>query len=186
MNEHARNTGFLLQLPVVLALVGFNPVAEAQVDNFTVALQVNAAQTELDVTSRGRCSNNNHNGCLDIPKHKTAKIKFPLNGNRQCNRSGGGMWNLDEVYLGGKGSLSKPTTWGTLDTEVQLDFDVADAATGLLNKASGSSDQKIVITDDNKYAYDIWDKVTAICVDEGGSTIATIETDPRIKNGGTQ
>ena len=63
---------------------------------------------------------------------------------------------------------------------------MADAASGQLNGESGSNDQSIVIFDANTHEYDIWYKVTAVCVDGSGSVVDTVETDPRIKNGGTE
>jgi hypothetical protein len=180
MYEKLKCTKYLLQLPVILVLAGFYPVAEAQVNNVTVSLQVNASQNGMDVTTRGSCGSNNHHGCVEVPVHKKARIQFILNGNRQCN---GGSWNLSGVYLGGKNSPQKTGSWGNLDSQVQQDFSVANASTGLLNPDSGSSSQKIVIFDANNHAYDIWYKVTAVCSSGSGSPI---ETDPRIKNHGTQ
>jgi len=183
MRGTTKNIKFLTQIIVVIALAGLYPVAQAQVSNVTVALQVNAAQTGMDVTTRGSCANNNHRGCVDVPANKKVRIQFILNGNRQCN---GGSWNLSGVYLGGKNSAHKTGSWGNLDSEVQSDFSVANASTGLLNPDSGSNSQKIIIFDANRYAYDIWYKVTASCISANGSSMGTIETDPRIKNGGTQ
>lgn len=178
-----KNIKYLLHLAVILALWGVHPAAEAWVKNMTVYLKVNADQTGMDVTTRGKCAKKNHKGCLDVPARRQARLQFKLKGNRQCD---GGSWNLSGVYLGGKNSLEKTGLWGNLDMEVQEDFNVADASTGLLNADSGSSKTKIVIFNENKYAYDIWYKVTATCVSESGSSMGTIETDPRIKNGGTQ
>lgn len=183
MNETKRNIKSLMQLTLIVVLAGWYPAAHAQVKNMTVALQVNAAQNGMDVTTRGSCARKNHNGCVDVPVKKKARIQFILNGNRKCN---GGTWNLSGVYLGGKNSPEKTGSWGNLDSEVQSDFSVANASTGLLNPDSGSNKQKIVIFDANKHAYDIWYKVTADCVnDSNGSIMNTINTDPRIKNGGT-
>ncbi len=174
----------LLQLLVVLVAIGFYSVAQAQVVNVNVQLQLNSAQTGLDVTTRGQCSDNNHNGCFEVGKGKKARINFTLVGNRQCNKASGASWEVGEVYLGGKGSSSKPGSWGGLDAQVQADFNVADAASGRLNKESGSSKNSIVIKDDNHNAYNIWYKVTAKCVDGGGNSLGEVETDPRIRNGG--
>lgn len=172
-----------MQLSIVLTAAGFCQAAQAQVKNVTVALQVNTAQTGMDVTTRGSCGSKNHNGCIDVPVNKKVRIQFVLNGNRQCD---GGRWNLSAVYLGGKNSLDKPGSWGNLDFDVQDDFDVANTSTGLLNPDAGSNSQKIVIFDANKHSYDIWYKVTATCMSDSGSAMGSIETDPRIRNGGTQ
>ncbi len=176
----------LLQLVALLAVTGFYSLAQAQVDNVPIQLALDSGQTRLDVTTRGNCSANNHNGCVVVHQGKQARINFSLVGNKQCNRAGDGAWELGEVYLGGKNSPNKPGYWGNLDSEVQADFNVADAASGRLNGESGSNDQSIVIFDSNNYEYDIWYKVTAVCVDGSGSVIDTVETDPRIKNGGSQ
>jgi len=184
MNNKIKNIKFLMQLTTILAAASFVLVAEAQVSNVTVSLQVNAAQNGMDVTTRGGCASSNHNGCVEVPVNKKVRMQFVLNGNRQCN---GGQWNLSAVYLGGKNSAAKPGSWGGLDSEVQGDFNVANASTGLLNPDSGSNKQKIVIYDANNHAYDIWYKVTAVCTSNSGSTMGLpIETDPRIRNGGTQ
>ncbi len=182
-NQGTDNMKTLLQLSLILAVMVLSPLAKAQVMNQTVALQVNADQSVLGVTTRGGCAKNNHKGCIDVPVKKQVRIQFVLNGNRNCM---GGRWNLSGVYLGGKNSPDKPGTWGNLDAEVQEDFNVANASTGRLNHDSGSNKQKIVIFDANRHAYDIWYKVTAECNDDDGVTMATLETDPRIKNGGTQ
>lgn len=175
-----------LQLLTVLAVTGFCSLAQAQVDNIAVQLALDGEQSMLNVTTRGNCSDNNHNGCVSVHQGKQARINFTLVGNKQCNRADGGGWELGEVYLGGKNSQGKPGYWGNLDGEVQADFNVADAASGQLNGESGSNDQSIVIFDANNYEYDIWYKVTAVCVDGSGSVVDTVETDPRIKNGGTE
>ena len=176
----------VLQLAAVLAVAGFCSLAQAQVDNITVQLSLDGGQNMLNVTTRGNCSDNNHNGCVSVHPGRQARINFSLVGNKQCNRVGNGSWELGDVYLGGKNSQGKPGYWGNLDGEVQADFNVADAASGRLNGESGSNDQSIVIFDGNNYEYDIWYKVTAVCVDASGSVVATVETDPRIKNGGTE
>lgn len=184
MSDMTRVTKLFLQLSLFLTMTAFYPAVQAQVNNMTVALQVNASQTGMDVTTRGKCGNNNHNGCLNVPVNTKARINFVLNGNRQCN---GGSWNLSGVYLGGKNSPYKTGSWGNLDAQVQADFKVANAASGRLNPESGSSSQSITIFNANNYAYEIWYKVTADCVNpQTGQVMTTIETDPRIKNGGTQ
>ena len=175
----------LFQLLVVLVAIGFYPVAQAQLVNINVQVQLDGAQDKLEVTTKGQCSNNNHKGCIHVRKGTQARINFLFVGDKQCKRPGGVSWEIGEVYLGGKGSMSKPGSWGDLDAQVQADFSVADAASGRLNKGAGSNKQSIVIINNNKNAYDIWYKVTAVCVNGNGSTVGVpAETDPRIKNGG--
>jgi hypothetical protein len=174
----------LFQLLVALVAIGFYSVAQADMVNVNVQLQLDSSENMLEVTTRGQCSNNNHNGCIHVRRGTQARINFSLVSNPQCNKPGGVSWEIGEVYLGGKGSESKPGSWGGLDAQVQADFSVADAASGRLNKGSGSNRQSIVISNNNNNAYDIWYKVTAVCVNGSGSTVAVAETDPRIKNGG--
>jgi len=174
----------LIQFLALLAVAGFFSVAQAQVSNLNVSLQMDGGQNRLEVTTRGQCSNNNHNGCLVVRQGTKARINFSFGGNKQCNRPGGVSWKVGEVYLGGKGSSRKPNHWGNLDSQVKADFSVADASSGRLNKDSGSNDNSIVIFNGNNSAYDIWYKVTAVCVDASGGVVDTIETDPRIKNEG--
>lgn len=185
MKNHVASTR-VLQLSVVLAVTGFCSMAHAQVENVPVQLALDNGQTMLNVTTRGNCSDDNHNGCVAVHRGRQARINFSLVGNKQCNRVGGGTWELGEVYLGGKNSPGKPGYWGGLDGEVQDDFNVADAASGRLNGESGSNNQSIVIFDSNNHEYDIWYKVTAVCVDGNGSIFDTVETDPRIKNEGLE
>lgn len=186
MNKKAMKIRFSLQLFSVLALAGFYPLAQAQVDNLTVQLSLDADQIKLNPTTHGSCGNNNHPGCINIPADNKARIHFVLTGNRQCNRPRGQTWNLSEVYLGGKNSAGKPGSWGDLDAEIEADFNVANSRSGLLNPEPSSNEQQIVIFDGNNYAYDVWYKVVATCVDQGGVAIATIETDPRLENGGVR
>lgn len=189
-NRQVRNR--LLPLLVVATTVGFYSAAQAQVVNHTVQMSLNEAQTVLDVDTRGRCANNNHNGCIEVAPGTQARIQFTMVGEnlRHCTRPGGSHWKIGEVYLGGKGSTGKPSSWGGFqnDAEVQADFSFANAATGQLNKGSGSNQNSIIVHDSNSSpnGYDIWYKVTAVCVDSGGDVIGEVETDPRIKNGGTQ
>ena len=184
MKKYLAKNG-LFQLLVVLVAIGFYSMAQAQLVNVNVQVQLDGDQKKLEVTTRGQCSNDNHNGCIHVRKGTQARINFSFVGNPQCNRPGGVSWEIGEVYLGGKGSMSKPGGWGGLDAQVQADFSVADAASGRLNKGAGSNKRSIVISNNNKNAYDIWYKVTAVCVNDSGSTVGVpAETDPRIKNGG--
>jgi hypothetical protein len=182
-NHHAKTR--LLQLFIALVLTGLFSVAQAQVVNHNVQLQLDNIQSKLEITTRGQCSNNNHNGCINVAANKQAKFNFSFVGNKQCNREPGAKWEIGEVHLGGKNSPNKPGGWGGLDQEVKDDFNVADASTGLLNKGPGSNDQSIIITDQNKSTYDIWYKVTAICRNSSGSILGQpVVSDPRITNGG--
>ena len=175
----------LFQLLVVLVAIGFYSMAQAQMVNVNVQVQLDGNQNKLEVTTRGQCGDNNHNGCIHVKEGTKARINFSFVKNTQCNRPGGVSWEIGEVYLGGKDSTSKPASWGGLDAQVQADFSVADAASGRLNKGAGSNKHSIVISNNNKNAYDIWYKVTAVCVNDSGSTVGVpAETDPRIKNGG--
>lgn len=182
----------LVPLLVIITAIGFYSTAQAQRVNHPVQMQLDAAQTVLDVTTRGRCAQDNHPGCIEVAHGTQGRLQFTLMGSNanQCNLPGGSHWEAGDVYLGGKGSTTKPNSWGGFqnDHEVQADFNFADAATGLLNEEAGSNQNSIVIFDDNvsPNGYDIWYKVTVVCVDNGGNIIGEVEMDPRIKNGGTQ
>jgi hypothetical protein len=184
MKNHLTKTR-LLQIFIALLLTGLFTVAQAQTVNHNVQMQLDNIQSKLVITTRGQCGNNNHNGCIDVKAHKKARINFSFVGNKQCNRAEGAKWEIGEVHLGGKNSQNKPQSWGGLDQEVEDDFNVADASTGLLNKGAGSNEQSIIITDQNESAYDIWYKVTAICRNSSGSILGEpAVSDPRITNGG--
>ena len=176
----------VLQILAVAVAFGFFSVAQAQVDNYPVEVKLNGDQTKLIITTKGRCSHDDHKGCIDVPNKKKARIKFSLK-QKQCTKPDGKNWEIGEVYLGGKNSQSKPgdSGWGGLDSEVKADFNVADAASGQLDKEAGSSKNSIVIFDENDSKYDIWYKVTAVCVDSSGNVLHTAKADPRIKNGGS-
>jgi len=185
-NQKTRNR--LIQLLVVLTVVAFCSVAQAQRVNHNVDVKLNSGHTGLDVDTNGNCVNNNHKGCREVAKGTQARFDFSFTGPKRCNLEDGRRWELSEVYLGGKNSADKPTSWGGFqnDADVRDDFNFADEATGLLNKEDGSNSNSIVIFDNNNSVggYDIWYKVTAVCVDSAGDILKTIETDPRIKNGG--
>jgi hypothetical protein len=184
VKDHLTKTR-LLQIFIALVLTGLFSVAQAQTVNHNVQMQLDNIQSKLEITTQGQCGNKNHNGCIDVKANKQARINFSFVGNKQCNRAAGAKWEIGEVYLGGKNSPNKPQSWGSLDQEVKNDFNVADASIGLLNKDAGSNDQSIIITDQNKSAYDIWYKVTAICKNSSGSILGQpAVSDPRIRNGG--
>lgn len=178
----------LVQLLAVFILTGVLSDAQAQVEMFKLQLDLDVNQTKLIVNSVGRCSSDNHPGCIEVGHKKKAIIDFVFIEDKKCNRNDDAIWELSAVYLGGKNSLKKPkkNKWGGLDAEIEADFNVADPVSGLLNGESGSNANKIIISDDNEYAYDIWYKVTAVCVNNSGLVLATIETDPRLRNGGSQ
>ena len=83
-------------------------------------------------------------------------------------------------------SLMQENIQSQLQTKLADDFNFADEATGRLNKEDGSNRNSIVIFDNNNSVngYNIWYKVTAVCVDNDGKVLDTVETDPRINNGG--
>jgi hypothetical protein len=186
-NQQAKNR--LVLLLVVMTAVGFYSTAQAQRVNHNVQMRLNAAQTGLDVETHGQCVNNNHKGCIEVAHNTQGRLKFTL-VESNCKLPGGNKWEIGEAYLGGKGSLTKPTSWGGFqnDNAIQADFNLANTATGLLVKESGSNKNSIVIFDDNTTpnGYNIWYKVTAVCVDNNGDVVGNAETDPRIKNGGNQ
>lgn len=180
----------LLPLVVLITASGFCSIAQAQRVNHNVELRINDSQTMLDATTRGGCSNNNHPGCIEVSKGTQGRFNFSLVGNKSCDLASGATWVLGEVYLGGKGSTSKPNRWGGFqnDSDVKADFNLANEGTGQLVKESGSNQNSIVIFDDNstENGYEIWYKVSAVCVDSDGNAQGTVEMDPRIKNGGME
>ncbi len=186
MRENFGKTRILIRLLVTFYSIGFLSVVHAQTLNLQVNISLGTTQTELLATSVGSCTNSNHNGCVNVPRNKMARIHFSLTGDRKCNRPGAERWALSAIYLGGKDSPTKPSAWGSLDAEVLADFKVANAASGLLIPETGSSEQQITIHDANKSGYSIWYTVQATCVKADGTPVGdTIEIDPRIKNGGT-
>lgn len=178
----------LVRILVLIVAFGFYSMAHAQRVNHPVELRLNESQTKLEATDRGKCSSNNHPGCIEVAPNTQARFNFSLVGNRSCSLPGGSSWILGEVYLGGKGSASEPNRWGGFqnDAEVQADFNFSNASAGQLVKEAGSNPGSIVIFDDNvsPNGYDIWYKVTAECVDSNGDVVGTVDMDPRVKNGG--
>ena len=187
-NQRAKRR--LMQFFIVLAAIGFYSAAQAQRENHPAQLRLNEAQTVVEIETVGKCANDNHNGCIEVAKGTQGRLKFTLVGENanHCNRPGGKKWEIGEAYLGGKGSLTKPSSWGGFqnDPVVKADFNFVDAATGQLEKEAGSSKNSIVIFDENTAAqwYNIWYKVTVVCVDSNGDTVDELVADPRIKNGG--
>lgn len=152
--------------------------------DFHVDLRIDSSPAELVASSRGTCRNNNHPGCVQTDKYQSGDINFNLKGDKKCDMADGADWSLTGVYLGGKDSLSKPASMGNLDAEVQADFDVADASSGLLNYQNGSNPQHIRISNQNSNSYSIWYTVVASCVDRDGNVLGTLQMDPRVKNTG--
>ena len=180
----------MVQLLIVLTAIGFYSMAQAQQVNHNVQVRLNDTQTAVKFKSVGKCANDNHNGCIDVKKGTQGRLKFTLIGDNTstCNRPGGKKWEIGEAFLGGKGSLTKPNSWGGFqgDSEVKADFNFVDAATGQLAKEDGSNSNSIVIFDDNNALqwYNIWYKLTVVCVDSDGNNVDELVADPRIKNGG--
>jgi hypothetical protein len=182
----------LMQFLIVLTAIGFYSMAQAQRVNHPVQLRLNEAQTVVEIETVGKCANDNHNGCIEVAHGTQGRLNFTLVGNNanQCNRPDGKKWEIGEAYLGGKGSLTKPDSWGGFqnDSKVKADFNFVNATTGQLKKESGSNSNSIVIFDENMALewYNIWYKVTIVCVDSDGNTVGELVADPRIKNGGRQ
>jgi hypothetical protein len=189
-NQQAKN--WLIQFLVVLTAIGFYSMAQAQRVPHPAQLRLNEAQTVVEIETVGKCANDNHNGCIEVAQGTQGSLKFTLVGNNvnQCNRPGGKKWEIGEAYLGGKGSLTKPNSWGGFqsDSEVKADFNFVNATTGQLKKESGSNANSIVVFDENMALnwYNIWYKVTILCVDSDGEPVDKLVADPRIKNGGRQ
>lgn len=179
----------MMQLLVVLTAIGFYSAAQAERVDYKVEIRLNDQQTALKVETKGKCAKKNHKGCIEVAKGTQAKFRFKLKGTTSCKREGGKKWVFGEVFLGGKNSEDKPTSWGGFenDAAVRADFNFANETTGQLNKEGGSDDNDIYINNNNnsRVPYDIWYKVTAVCEDRNGNAIGDpIETDPRVKNGG--
>jgi hypothetical protein len=157
----------LLQVTAVVSIVGVCSTAQAQAT--VVNLQVNASQTKLEITTRGNCSSNNTNGCLQATGN--ALFNFVLTGNKAC--SAGGNWKLDNVTLG----MSEGSK-GNITAKAAADF-YANQSTGVVTPDS-SNDNHIQIKDDNTAVYEVFYTVTATC-----DGMPSIDSDPRIFNDGT-
>lgn len=176
-------------LALILVCVCFNVQADTQ---YFVQMKLNAQESGLEITTHkfdAGCSGfGKKKGCITAHKgDKNLKFSFLLAGKTKCTRPDGDHWKLSQVSLGGKGSSSKPNTWGGFasDTEVTHDFDFSDPVTGVLNPAGPSNDRQITISDKNDYAYEVWYKVEAICVDVKDAPVGSpINADPRIINEG--
>jgi len=73
-NYFAKNR--LFQLLVALVAIGFYSMAQAQLVNVNVQVQLNGDQDKLEVTTMGQCGNNNHNGCIHVRKRDAGKNQF--------------------------------------------------------------------------------------------------------------
>jgi hypothetical protein len=186
-NQQKKN--WVMQFLVVLIAIGFYSTAQAERVDFKVDVRLNDQFSGLDVETKGKCAKKNHDGCVDVAKGTQAKFRFELKGTTWCRLQGGKKWVLGEVYLGGKNSEDKPTSWGGFedDVEVRADFNFVNEKTGQLIKEDDSDKDTIFIFNNNNslVPYDIWYKVTAVCTDRYGNAVGDpVETDPRIKNGG--
>lgn len=174
----------------------------AQAANFDVEMEVAPSGTELvisnDQSGEKQCPSSLNppplKGCMfvkDKTFNRTAHITFNLGSETACGAAGEGIWKLRDVYLGGKNSPVAPASlseMGRLDSEVQVDFDVADAGTGLLSpkKITTSGGGSVKITNQNKsrQGYYIWYKVVARCMNGDVDLGNSIMADPRIINEG--
>ena len=179
---------FFLPLATVLSIAGFCSVAVADIHYF-VQMKVNSQETKLDIKTNkgdaGGCSGSSKKGCIRANQGDQIKASFLLAGNTKCKEAAGSYWKLGDVFLGGKNSSGKPTTWGGFDNDQQVkdDFYFSNAAEGKLNSTK-VNDRQITIEDKNSSIYEIWYKVTADCVDTAGLVLKTISVDPRVKNEG--
>lgn len=159
--------GVVAKLTLILFIVGFSSVAQAQV---VVNMEVDASQTGLTVTTPGNCPSANHPGCVNNNGQGRQPINFNLTGNRGC--SAGGNWALDHVALG----MAEKTV-GNLTPQAAADFN-ADQSSGRVTPNTQSANH-IQVRNNNTSAYVVWYTVYATC---DGSVI---ETDPRIENDGS-
>ena len=65
------------------------------------------------------------------------------------------------------------------------DFDIVDRTSGLVTLVE-ESDKKIAIDNNNKYKYNVWYKIEAVCKRADGGDDHVRSSDPRIKNGGNE
>jgi hypothetical protein len=137
-------------------------------------------------------------GCIKFKKNeKKSKISFHLKGDTKCGLESGTSWELSAVYLGGFEHNIKPdkdkfgfdNTDETDFNKVDYDFDIADRTSGLVTLVEPedqSADKKIAINNNNKYKYNVWYKIEAICKRQDGDPAHTSSSDPRVRNGGTE
>lgn len=185
MKKATRFTGLVTKAALAAFVFGAFFAGTASARTYNVDMELDASQTEMIAVGRGNCKKDNHPGCVETKKGHAADIHFFLkNTFTDCNKAEGAKWQLSAVYLGGKDSPAKPAAWGDLDAEVIDDFEVADAASGLLKHANGSNQRKISISNKNQHAYSIWYTVVASCVDSAGAVLGTVEVDPRVTNVG--
>lgn len=111
MKNMISKTGSVTRMMLVMVLVGFFTMSDAWAKVFTVSLSLENNQTELKIPSRGSCNDKNHNGCIRVDKGKNADINFNLSGDKKCNKEADSTWELTAVFLGGEGSLTKPSSW---------------------------------------------------------------------------
>jgi len=159
--------GVFNKLTLILFIVGFSSVAQAQVPS---NLQVNQDETALIPITPGNCATDNHDGCINMNGRGRPHINFNLTGNRSC--SAGGTWALSQVKLG----MNRKTV-GNLTGDAPSDFN-ADQQSGVVTPLRQTENQ-IRMQNHNDSTYSVWYTVYATC---DGSVI---ETDPRIENDGS-
>ena len=161
-----------------------------------VELNISDNKLIMDTSSGGNdCDpgSSSEKGCIRLKKNEKSEIYFHLKGDTKCDLESGTVWNLNAVYLGGFDSSSKPPKDGygfdstsTADFDkVNSDFSIADRSSGLVVNVD-KKDKKITINDKNKYKYDVWYKIEAICGREDGVDPWTTSYDPRVKNEGSE
>ena len=133
-------------------------------------------------------------GCIKFKRNeKKPEIYFHLKGDTKCGLESGTDWKLNAVYLGGFDFANKPTEtegFGFDDTD-DADFEKVNSDFNIVNRTSGlvtldkESDKKIIINDNNKYKYNVWYKIEAICERTDGKPAHTRSSDPRVKNEGS-
>jgi len=145
-------------LRIAAALSAIGGISLAQAGAVVVNFKVNDDQSKLIATTQGTCQNNNAPGCVRASGN--TQINFNLTGPSNCA--------LDHVALGDPGNISAVAA---------SDFD-ADMSTGVVTPIS-SSNNHILIRDNNTDVYDIAYTVYAIC------SGMMIDSDPRIENDGS-
>jgi hypothetical protein len=180
-----RNSSWISLLIFVFA------VGNVQAKVFDVTLTVNTAKQTLEVsdtpTKHGCSHNNPSKGCLKIGQSRKGDIGFALEKTFTCGDNDEGIWELTEIYLGGKNQANKPSTWGNLDAEVQKDFSVANYSTGRLtlrSRARSGQSMRIYDQNDAKTEYWIYYRVEAMCFANDIQIAGPIVSDPRIVNEG--
>jgi len=133
-------------------------------------------------------------GCIKFKKNESkSEIYFHLKGDTKCGLESGTNWELNAVYLGGFDYENEPKKDGfgfdsTDDADfnkVDSDFDIVDRTSGLVTLVE-ESDKKIAINNNNKYNYEVWYNIEAVCKRADGGDDHVSSSDPRVKNGGAE